>query len=62
MFVTTHYLDEAILRTLSIMHAGTILAMGSPSELNTGYELQTIEDVFVRLVGGNHDRRISRSR
>ncbi len=53
VFVTTHYMDEAeYCGRISIMHAGTILAMGSPSELKRGYELQTIEDVFVRLVGG----------
>ncbi len=53
VFVTTHYMDEAeYCGRISIMHAGTILAMGSPSELKREYALPTIEDVFVRLVGG----------
>lgn len=53
VFVTTHYMDEAeYCGRISIMHAGVILAMGSPSELKHEYELPTIEDVFVRLVGG----------
>ncbi len=53
VFVTTHYMDEAeYCGRISIMHAGTILAMGSPSDLKHEYGLPTIEDVFVRLVGG----------
>jgi len=53
IFVTTHYMDEAeYCGRISIMHAGKILAMGSPTELKQEYNLPTIEDVFVNLAGG----------
>lgn len=53
VFVTTHYMDEAeYCGRISIMHAGKILALGSPTELKTVYGLPTIEDIFVHLVGG----------
>lgn len=53
VFVTTHYMDEAeYCGRISIMHAGAILEMGSPTELKKTYNLPTIEDVFVHLVGG----------
>jgi ABC-2 type transport system ATP-binding protein len=53
VFVTTHYMDEAeYCERISIMHAGAILIMGSPTELKKTYNLPTIEDVFVHLVGG----------
>jgi ABC-2 type transport system ATP-binding protein len=53
VFVTTHYMDEAeYCGRISIMHAGKILALGSPTELKTEYRLPAIEDVFVHLVGG----------
>ena len=53
IFVTTHYMDEAeYCGRISIMHAGKILVMGSPTELKREYNLPTIEDVFVNLAGG----------
>ncbi len=53
VFVTTHYMDEAeYCGRISIMHAGKILAMGSPTELKGEYRLPAIEDVFIHLVGG----------
>ena len=53
VFVTTHYMDEAeYCGRISIMHAGVILTMGSPTELKKTHGLSTIEDVFVHLVGG----------
>ncbi|MFC1607125.1 ABC transporter ATP-binding protein [Candidatus Latescibacterota bacterium] len=51
VFVTTHYMDEAeYCGRISIMHAGRIMTIGSPTELKTTYNLDTIEDVFVTLV------------
>lgn len=53
IFVTTHYMDEAeYCGRISIMHAGKILTIGSPTELKQKYGLTTIEDVFVNLAGG----------
>jgi ABC-2 type transport system ATP-binding protein len=53
IFVTTHYMDEAeYCGRISIMHAGKILTIGSPTELKQKYGLPTIEDVFVNLAGG----------
>lgn len=52
VFVTTHYMDEAeYCGRISIMYAGSILTMGSPTELKQKYNMNTIEDVFVSLVG-----------
>jgi len=53
VFVTTHYMDEAeYCGRISIMHAGKILAMGSPYELKRDLRLPTIENVFVHVVEG----------
>jgi ABC-2 type transport system ATP-binding protein len=53
VFVTTHYMDEAeYCGRISIMHAGRILALGSPTELKREYRMSAIEDMFVHLVGG----------
>ena len=48
VFVTTHYMDEAeYCGRISIMHAGRILAMGSPTELKESTGMESIEGVFV---------------
>lgn len=53
VFVTTHYMDEAeYCGRISIMHAGRILTMGSPTELKESTGHETIEDVFVEMIGG----------
>jgi ABC-2 type transport system ATP-binding protein len=53
VFVTTHYMDEAeYCGRVSIMHAGKILALGSPTELKSQFGLPNMEDIFVHLVGG----------
>jgi ABC-2 type transport system ATP-binding protein len=52
VFVTTHYLDEAeYCHRIMLMHAGTIVAGGSPQELKDRYSLPTLEDVFIHLIG-----------
>ena len=55
VFVTTHYMDEAeYCGSISIMYDGRILVIGSPTELKNNYGKDTIEDVFVSLVGGSN--------
>jgi len=51
VFVTTHYLDEAeYCHRIMLMHAGEIVAGGSPRELKDTYGLSTLEDVFIHLI------------
>ena len=50
VFVTTHYMDEAeYCDRVSIMVDGRIAAMGTPDELKEQFDVQTMDDVFVRL-------------
>jgi ABC-2 type transport system ATP-binding protein len=52
VFVTTHYLDEAeYCHRIMLMHAGVIVAGGSPRELKDRYALPTLEDVFIHVIG-----------
>ena len=54
MFVTTHYMDEAeYCNRISIMSAGLIEAIGSPSELKQKYRTDSIDDVFVKIARDN---------
>ncbi|MBN2409912.1 MAG: ABC transporter ATP-binding protein [Candidatus Aminicenantes bacterium] len=54
VFVTTHYLDEAeYCHRIMLMHAGKIIAGGSPRELKEKHGLGTLEDVFIHLIEGN---------
>jgi ABC-2 type transport system ATP-binding protein len=62
ILLTTHYLEEAQLLAdkVAIMNKGKIIAAGSPQELIDHYGSgkrqvmvsDTLEDVFVKLVGG----------
>jgi ABC-2 type transport system ATP-binding protein len=50
VFVTTHYMDEAeYCDRISIMVAGRIEALGSPAELKHQYDVESIDELFVRL-------------
>jgi ABC-2 type transport system ATP-binding protein len=50
IFVTTHYMDEAeYCDRISIMVAGRIGAMGTPSELKHQFGVDSVDDVFVKL-------------
>jgi drug efflux transport system ATP-binding protein len=50
VLVTTHYMDEAeYCDRVSIMVAGRIDALGSPSELKSQFGVRSIEDLFVKL-------------
>lgn len=54
VFVTTHYMDEAeCCNRISIMSAGLIEAIGSPSELKQKYRTDSIDDVFVKIARDN---------
>jgi ABC-2 type transport system ATP-binding protein len=51
VLVTTHYMDEAeYCDRVSIMVAGKIAALGTPTELERRYGVDTMDEVFVRLV------------
>ena len=51
VFVTTHYLDEAeYCHRLMLMHAGRIIAGGSPLELKDKHGHTTLEDAFIHLI------------
>jgi ABC-2 type transport system ATP-binding protein len=51
ILVTTHYLDEAeYCNDLSLMHAGRIVAHGSPSTLKREQNLPSLEDVFIHVI------------
>lgn len=50
VFVTTHYMDEAeYCDRISIMVDGRIVTLGSPRELKTKWNVDTIDELFVRL-------------
>jgi ABC-2 type transport system ATP-binding protein len=52
VFVTTHYMDEAeYCGRVSIMVEGKIAALGSPRELKERTGAETMQDVFLRVVG-----------
>jgi ABC-2 type transport system ATP-binding protein len=50
VLVTTHYMDEAeYCDRISIMVAGRLAALGSPSELKAAHGVSSIDELFVRL-------------
>ena len=54
VLVTTHYMDEAeYCDRVSIMVAGRIAAMGTPSALKTEFKVDSIDEVFVQLARPN---------
>lgn len=51
IFVTTHYMDEAeYCEKISIMSDGELKLIGTPSELKSQMNVNTIDDVFVKFV------------
>ena len=53
IFVTTHYMDEAeYCDRISIMVAGRMEALGTPTELKKRYAAHSMDEVFVRLARG----------
>ena len=58
VLVTTHYMDEAeYCDRISIMVAGRIGAMGTPSELKRQFGTESIDELFVRLARPDTSRR-----
>ncbi|MDB4948566.1 MAG: transporter related protein [Gemmatimonadetes bacterium] len=56
VFVTTHYMDEAeYCDRVSIMVAGRIGALGTPTELKQRFGAATMDEVFVRLARPTED-------
>ncbi len=50
VFVTTHYMDEAeYCDRVSIMEAGRIEAIGTPSELKEKYKAANMNEVFIKI-------------
>ena len=54
MFLTSHVLEvvERLCDRVAIIHDGKVVVAGTMAELRTGTE--TLEDVFVRVVGADH--------
>ncbi len=51
IFVTTHYMDEAeYCNRISIMDAGKLIALGTPSELKSEFGTTTIQETFIQAV------------
>lgn len=51
VFVTTHYMDEAeYCDRVSIMDEGKIVALAPPEELKKEYQVETMNDVFIKIV------------
>lgn len=51
IFVTTHYMDEAeYCDRISIMVAGKMAALGSPTDLKKEFAVETMDEMFVKLV------------
>ncbi len=49
IFVTTHYMDEAeYCHRLSIMKDGAIIELAEPQQLKDKYQLDTMQEVFLR--------------
>jgi len=52
IFVTTHYMDEAeYCSRISIMKEGKIIALGAPAELKRLHNANSMEELFLDLVG-----------
>ena len=50
ILVTTHYMDEAeYCDRVSIMNHGVIEVLGTPAELKSAYECESINDVFIKI-------------
>jgi len=53
VFVTTHYMDEAeYCNRVMMMSEGEIKAMGTPKELKRKFNVDTMNDVFIKIARG----------
>jgi ABC-2 type transport system ATP-binding protein len=55
VFLTTHYMDEAerVAGRIAVIDHGRIIALGSPQELKTQTETDSLEDAFLALTGSS---------
>jgi len=61
VLVTTHYLDEAEhCHRVAIIHAGRLAALGTTGELKETFHAATLEDVFVQVVTGEKDTKVTK--
>ncbi|HTZ11033.1 MAG TPA: ATP-binding cassette domain-containing protein [Candidatus Margulisiibacteriota bacterium] len=52
IFLTTHYMDEAeICQRVGIIDYGKIVALDTPSALNSKYNVSSLNDVFLEVTG-----------
>ena len=53
VILTTHYIEEAetLCNRVAILDAGKLIALDSPKNLCTKFELDTLEEVFLKLTG-----------
>lgn len=53
VFFTTHYMEEAekVASRVAIIDHGTIIAVGSPAELKSQTQTQSLEEAFLKLTG-----------
>lgn len=60
IFISTHFMNEAMrCDRISLMHAGRVLAIGTPAELAQARGTQTLEEAFVSYLveaGGDSDK------
>ena len=57
IFITTHYMDEAeYCDRVSIMVDGLIKALGTPSELKTSFQVDSMDAVFQLLARGTANK------
>ncbi|MEZ5829653.1 MAG: ribosome-associated ATPase/putative transporter RbbA [Dongiaceae bacterium] len=53
IFISTHFMNEAErCDRISLMHAGRVLAVGSPAELARSKKSETLEDAFIAYLQG----------
>lgn len=59
IFVSTHFMNEAQrCDRISFMHAGRVLAVGTPEQLRLAQQANTLEESFIRYLEQAEDNRI----
>lgn len=57
VFVTTHFMDEAeYCHRISIMRDGKLIALDTPGKLKARYQRDSIQEVFLEVVGNRQDQ------